>query len=332
MQLIYPIIICNYFIQQKSIQSYKSHKISVQTLMVAFPNCKINLGLNIIRKRNDGYHDLETVFYPVPLTDALEVIRNEVSSFKSQDISFKNKEPKTQNLQATSNQQLATCNFSSTGLPINGAESDNLCVMAYKLLKQDLPDLPNIKMHLHKVIPMGAGLGGGSADGAFALKLLNNKFQLQLSQQQLIAYALRLGSDCPFFIINKPCFATGRGEIMQPISLDLSAYQLIIVNPKIHIGTGWAFRNITPQTPKKSVQIIIKQPIETWKEELVNDFQIPAINQHKEIGFIINTLYQQGAFYSAMTGSGSTVFGLFAKEIVPQLAFPEHYFVHFASI
>jgi 4-diphosphocytidyl-2-C-methyl-D-erythritol kinase len=324
MQLIYPIIICNYFIQQKSIQSYKSHKISVQTLMVAFPNCKINLGLNIIRKRNDGYHDLETVFYPVPLTDALEIIRNEVSSFKSQDTGFK--QP------STVDGRRSTVDFISTGLPINGAESDNLCVIAYQLLKQDFPDLPNIKMHLHKVIPMGAGLGGGSADGAFALKLLNNKFQLQLSQQQLITYALQLGSDCPFFILNKPCFATGRGEIMQPINLDLSAYQLVIVNPKIHIGTGWAFSNITPQTPKKSIQTIIQQPIETWKDELVNDFQTPAINQYPAIGEAIHQLYQQGAVYSAMTGSGSTVFGLFAKEIVPQLTFPEHYFVHAASI
>lgn len=276
--------------------------------MVSFPNCKINLGLNIIRKRNDGYHDLETVFYPVPLTDALEIVRQ----------------------RSTVDVQQSTVNFSSTGLTINGSESDNLCVKAYHLLAQDFPKLPSITMHLHKVIPMGAGLGGGSADGAFALKLLNEKCQLQLTSEQLIAYALQLGSDCPFFILNKPCFATSRGEIMQPINLDLSAYKLVIVNPKIHIGTGWAFSNITPQTPKKSIQTIIQQPIETWKGELVNDFQAPAIKQYPAIGTAIDQLYQQGAVYSAMTGSGSTVFGLFSKDAKPQLSFPDNYFIHFA--
>ncbi len=273
--------------------------------MVSFPNCKINLGLNIIRKRNDGYHDLETIFYPVQLTDALEII--------CQPSTVDSPQP--------------TVNFSSTGLPIHGSESDNLCVKAYYLLQQDFPDLPAITMHLHKVIPMGAGLGGGSADGAFALSLLNDKFQLQLTQAQLIAYALLLGSDCPFFIVNKPCFATSRGEIMQPIDLDLSAYQLVIVNPKIHISTGWAFSNIIPQATKKSIQTIIKQPIESWKNELVNDFQMPAIQAYPAIVEAINILYQQGAVYSAMTGSGSTVFGLFTKGVIPKLSFPEHYFV-----
>ena len=286
--------------------------------MVVFPNCKINLGLNIIRKRNDGYHDLETVFYPVPLTDALELI-------KIQDASFKNSE-------LTSNLQPATCNFSSSGLTINGSETDNLCVKAYQLLKQDFPDLPSIKMHLHKVIPMGAGLGGGSADGAFALQLLNTKFQLELSTEQLIAYALQLGSDCPFFIVNRPCFATSRGEIMQPINLDLSAYQLVLVNPKIHIGTGWAFSNISPKEPATSIQEIIQQPVATWKDALKNDFQQPAIKQYPAIGEAINQLYQEGAVYSAMTGSGSTVFGLFEKNKKLHLKFPENYFVHNALL
>lgn len=278
--------------------------------MVAFPNCKINLGLNIIRKRNDGYHDLETVFYPVPLTDALEVVR-ELSTVDG---------------------QRSTVNFTSTGLTINGTENDNLCVKAYQLLKQDFPDLPTVKMHLHKVIPMGAGLGGGSADGAFALQLLNNKFHLQLTTEQLITYALQLGSDCPFFIINKPCFATSRGEIMQPIDLDLSAYQLVLVNPQIHIGTGWAFSNITPQVPTISIQEIIQQPVTTWKDALVNDFQAPAVQQYPAIGEAIHQLYQQDAVYSAMTGSGSTVFGLFEKDAKPQLSFPENYFVYSALL
>ncbi len=275
--------------------------------MLIFPNCKINLGLNIIRKRSDGYHDLETIFYPVELKDALEI----------------NRQP------STVNRQPSTANFASSGLTINGSVIDNLCVKAYQLLKTDFPGLPSIKMHLHKVIPMGAGLGGGSADGAFTLKLLNNKFQLQLTEEQLINYALQLGSDCPFFIVNKPCFATGRGEIMQPINLDLSAYLLVIINPKIHIGTGWAFGNIVPQVPKKSLQQIIQQPIETWKEELVNDFEKPATNQYPEIGKIKEILYQQGAIYSAMTGSGSTVFGIFHKHQKLSFNLPAHYFVWF---
>lgn len=273
--------------------------------MLVFPNCKINLGLNIIRKRSDGYHNLETVFYPVQLKDALEIIRQP----------------------ATANYQLSSVNFSSTGLTINGSESDNLCIKAYQLLQQDFTDLSPIKMHLHKVIPMGAGLGGGSANGAFALQLLNDIFQLKLTTGQLVNYALQLGSDCPFFIINKPCFATGRGEIMQPINLDLSAYQIVIVNPKIHISTGWAFGNITPQIPQKTIQQIIKQPIQTWRNELVNDFEKPAINQYPEIGNIKNMLYEQGAVYSSMTGSGSTVFGLFDKQQKLQFYFPEHYYI-----
>lgn len=284
--------------------------------MVSFPNCKINLGLNIIRKRADGYHDLETVFYPVAFRDVLEVIKFQDTSFKVQELSN----------QYPDSYRKSTINFSSTGLPINGPKSDNLCVKAYHLLQQHFPDLPAVQMHLHKVIPMGAGLGGGSADGAFALQLLNNIFKLNLSNQQLINYALQLGSDCPFFIDNKPCFATSRGEKMQPIDLNLSTYQLVIINPKIHIGTSWSFGNITPQIPTTSILQIIQHPIETWKNELINDFEKPAINKYPEIGNIINTLYNNGAIYSAMTGSGSSVFGIFPKKKIVYFSFPEHYF------
>ncbi len=270
--------------------------------MVTFPNCKINLGLHITRKRQDGYHDLETVFYPVQLRDALEVIR----------------EPAMVDGQSS-------IDFSSTGLAISGDVSTNLCVKAYHLLQKDFPQLPAVKMHLHKTIPMGAGLGGGSADGAFALKLLNDKFHLGLAEQQLINYALQLGSDCPFFIINKPCFATGRGEIMQPIPLDLSAYKFVLVNPQIHINTGWAFSNITPQQPSTSIQTIIQQPIESWKDSLVNDFEKPAINQYPEIGLIKKQLYSKGAVYASMTGSGSTVVGLFNNDMDVHFSFPQYF-------
>jgi 4-diphosphocytidyl-2-C-methyl-D-erythritol kinase len=218
--------------------------------MVVFPNCKINLGLNISGKRSDGYHDLETFFYPVQLKDAIEVI--ESSSFQ----------------------------FSTSGLTIDGDNQKNLCVKAWHLLKKDLPHLPAIQMHLHKAIPMGAGLGGGSADGAFTLKLLNKKFDLRFTEKQLIDHSLQLGSDCPFFIINKPCYATGRGEDLEQIYLDLNNYKIVIVHPGIHISTAWAFENITPQKPTRSVKDIIQQPIETWKNDLKNDFEEPVFTKY----------------------------------------------------
>jgi 4-diphosphocytidyl-2-C-methyl-D-erythritol kinase len=270
--------------------------------MVLFPNCKINIGLNITRKRTDGYHDLETVFYPVQLRDALEVVRAEEQT------------------------------FTVTGLPVAGNTEDNLCSKAYALLKQNFPDLVPVSVHLHKAIPMGAGLGGGSADGAFMLQLLNKKFALQLSQKQLLYYALELGSDCPFFIINKPSFATGRGEKLTPVNLDLSAYQLVIVNPGIHVSTREAFAKLTPATPVKSIQKIIEQPISLWEDELVNDFEKPVFALYPAIAEIKKTLYQSGAVYASMTGTGSTVFGLFDKNHTPDLAFPDSYFVKSISL
>ena len=188
-------------------------------------------------------------------------------------------------------------------------------------------------MHLHKAIPMGAGLGGGSADGAFALALLNNKLALNISTPQLINYALQLGSDCPFFIINKPCFATSRGEEMHLLQLDLSAYDIIIINPKIHIATAWAFANIIPSKPKKSIQQIIQQPIETWKTELENDFEEPVFKQYPIIKNIKETLYNNNAVYAAMTGTGSTVFGIFKRENKPDtLTFDKEYFVKWVNV
>ncbi len=251
--------------------------------MLFFPNCKINLGLHILNKREDGFHNIETVFYPLNIKDALEVIPH-------------------------SGEQLQ---FTQTGLTVAGSEADNICVKAYHLLKKDFPQLPAVQMHLHKIIPMGAGLGGGSADGAFTLQLLNTKFHLNLSKEQLIDYALQLGSDCPFFIANKPCYATSRGEILQPVILDLSAYKIAVVNPGIHINTGWAFSQLTPATSLKSIQQIITQPIQSWKDELLNDFEIPVFKAHPEIKAIKESLYSSGAVYAAMSGSGSTVFGIF---------------------
>lgn len=271
--------------------------------MISFPNAKINLGLNIIQKRADGFHDLETIFYPVPgLRDALEIVHGNATG--------------------------GTLNFTYSGLEIAGDTTNNLCSKAYHLLKKDFPELPSIQMHLHKTIPMGAGLGGGSADGAFTLTMVNQQFGLGLNEQQLISYALMLGSDCPFFIRNQPSYATGRGENMQPVSLDLSMYRFVLINPGIHVSTAWAFSQLQPGKPKKSCLAIIQQAVTNWKNQLVNDFEIPVMQAHPEIQTIREELYQQGAVYASMTGSGSTVYGIFEKNQSAHFNFPPSYFIY----
>ena len=276
--------------------------------MVVFPNCKINLGLQILAKRNDGFHNIETVFYPIQLKDALEII------------SFDNTEQVI---------------FSSSGYPINGNTKDNLCLRAYYLLKKDFPHLPFVKIHLHKNIPMGAGLGGGSADAAFTLQLLNNLFCLNIPVNRLLDYSLQLGSDCPFFIMNTPCLGLGRGELLEEIKLDLSAYKIVIVNPGIHINTGEAFANLNLETNDPnyiSLKNIIQQPIETWQHNLKNDFEIPVFKKHPVIKNIKEALYKQGAIYAAMSGTGSTVFGLFKKEESPDLNFDPGFLIQNISL
>lgn len=253
--------------------------------MVSFPNCKINLGLRILRKRNDGYHDLETVFYPLPHFDIIELIHG------SDDLVF-----------------------SGSGLRVAGEPANNLCFKAIQLLKKDFPELPAMRMHLHKNIPMGAGLGGGSADGAFTLQLINQKFRLGLSREQLLGYALQLGSDCPFFIINKPCIAYGRGEQLEEISIDLSDYGVLLVHPGIHVNTAEAFSGINPAEPAKPVRTIIQQPVNTWKNELINDFETTVFSKYPAIKSIKESLYSKGAIYAALSGSGSTVYGIFEDQ------------------
>ena len=268
--------------------------------MVTFPNCKINIGLHVTGKRADGYHNLETVFYPLPLYDCLEIIT----------LSDNNTEPA----------------LTTSGLSINGSAADNICLKAWHLLKTDFPALPAVAMHLHKAIPMGAGLGGGSADGAFMLSMLNEKYNLGQNERQLIDYALTLGSDCPFFIINKPCFGSGRGEMLQPIHLDLSRYYFVIINPDIHVNTGWAFRQIQIHPPAYPILEAVQGSVEAWKDTVVNDFEKGVATQYPAIADIKEVLYKQGAVYASMTGSGSTVFGLFAAN--PSLpAFPREYLV-----
>ncbi|MEJ0106037.1 MAG: 4-(cytidine 5'-diphospho)-2-C-methyl-D-erythritol kinase [Bacteroidota bacterium] len=268
--------------------------------MIVFPNCKINLGLNITRKRSDGYHTIETVFIPLTLKDVLEIIH--------------------------ANESREPVQYSGSGLTVAGETENNLCIKAYHLLKKDFPQLPPLKLHLHKTIPAGAGLGGGSADGAFTLQLLNKKFDLGLSAEQLIGYALQLGSDCPFFIYNKPCFATGRGEIIEPVNADLSAYKFLLVHPGIHINTGIAFSKLTPAVPSISIKEIIQQPIITWKALLKNDFEEPVFKDYPEIKKIKDSLYESGAIYASMSGSGSTVYGIFEKKHDISHSFPQHYF------
>lgn len=269
--------------------------------MISFPNCKINLGLHILHKREDGFHDLETVFYPVGLKDALEIIQQ--SDNKEEVI------------------------FTQSGLLIDTKPADNLCSRAWQLLKKDFPDLPAIRLHLHKQIPMGAGLGGGSADAAFTLSLLNDKFRLGLGDEQLLAYAASLGSDAPFFVLNKPCYATGRGEILKPVSVDLSAYTIVLVNPGIHINTGWAFSQLTPAVPPVSLATIIGQPISLWQQSMRNDFEMPVFEKYPAIAAIKERLYNEGAVYASMSGSGSTVFGIFEKAPTAPLFQDQAYFV-----
>lgn len=268
--------------------------------MIVFPNCKINLGLHILQKREDGYHNLETVFYPIPLTDALEIIPNHSSG---------------------------TAVLTISGLELGIDQEENICIKAWRLLKNDFKELPFVSIHLHKIIPPGAGLGGGSADGAFTLLQLNKQFRLELSKEQLVNYALQLGSDCPFFIINRPCFSQGRGEILDPIQLDLSSYAIILVNPGIHIHTGWAFSQLDMDRNHLSLEETIGLPVSEWKDRLANDFEKPVFEQYPAIKKIKDLLYQSGALYASMSGSGSTVYGIFNKSVNPVLSFPSTYLV-----
>ncbi len=260
--------------------------------MLSFPNCKINLGLHILDKRSDGFHNIESVFYPVSWCDVLEVIESK------------------------------TFDFFLDGRKVEGKTADNSCVKAYQLLK-DKYKLPPVKIFLLKNIPAGAGLGGGSSDGAFMLKLLNEKFGLNISKQELKGLAARLGSDCPFFIENKPVTVTGRGEVMSEAAVTLKDFFIVIIYPSVPVNTAWAYGELAKQRKagkklsdyEKPLQKIIQLPVEEWSKFLQNDFEEIIFAQHPEIAQIKNDLLQQGAVYSSMSGSGSSVFGVFRKEI-----------------
>ena len=250
--------------------------------MITFPNAKINLGLNIVSKRSDGYHNIETVFYPVRLYDALEI----VPAVKE------------------------TTTFTQTGMLIDGDPEKNLVFKAYRLLQKQYA-IPEIDIYLQKNIPFGAGLGGGSSDAAFMLKLLNDFADLHLSNKQLERYARQLGADCAFFIQNRAVFAEGTGTIFTPVSVSLKGYYLIIVKPDVHVSTQEAYARIIPQSPQESIRDMIRCPVETWKNRLVNDFEAGVFARFPEIKTIKQKLYEKGAVYASMSGSGSSVFGVF---------------------
>ena len=253
--------------------------------MLRFPNAKINLGLFITRRREDGYHDLETVFYPVhTLRDALEIVP---AAGREGELHL-------------------------TGLPVGGDKGGNLVWRAYILLKERYPQsVPALDIYLHKAIPMGAGLGGGSADAAFLLQMLNDYCEIGLDGATLEAFALQLGSDCPFFIRNTPQYARGRGEIMEPIALDLSPYRIEVVCPEVHVSTRAAFSRVMPKPAPFDLRTLPQVPVSEWREVLRNDFEESVFTQFPEIKAIKERMYGEGAVYASMSGSGSAVFGVF---------------------
>ena len=284
--------------------------------MITFPIAKINLGLNIVERRTDGYHNLETVFYPVAINDALEltIMNPKFPSDVDCDI-------KVSNISVGDDEQQLRDLWSL-------CSEKNLVVRAYQILKQDFKQMPRVHAHLWKGIPTQAGMGGGSSDCAYAIRLLNEMFTLGLTDEQMIGYATRLGADCPFFILSRPAYAEGIGERLQPVSLDLSSYYIAVVRPDIPVPTKEAFSLVKPAKPAKNCRDIVMQPIETWREELVNDFEQSVFALHPEIGAVKQRLYDLGAVYAAMSGSGSAVFGIFRDEIKIGEYFPTDVFTY----
>lgn len=260
--------------------------------MITFPCAKINLGLNIVSKRPDGYHNLETVFYPIPLTDALEI--------KYMDEKFPSESP---------------CDLKITGNDVDCNEEDNLVIKAYQLLAADF-QLPRVHAHLVKRIPTQAGLGGGSSDAAYMIRLLDERFRLNIGIPEMERYAAKLGADCAFFITADPSYAEGIGDVLMPVDVPgagLGGYYLAVVKPSVAVSTLDAYAAIVPKTPAKCCRDIVRQPIETWKDELVNDFEAPIFAMHPELAAIKQSLYDAGAVYAAMSGSGSALFGIFRE-------------------
>jgi 4-diphosphocytidyl-2-C-methyl-D-erythritol kinase len=292
-------LIINYQFYIWKINQTRNNGFKHRNMNTSYPCAKINLGLNIVSKRPDGYHDIETVFYPIGLCDRLEIEKRDDAA-------------------------LPYCRLNLNGMAIDGQVKDNLVVKAYSLLKESYPQIPNISASLTKNIPSQAGMGGGSSDCAFMIRMLNSEFNLGLSNGEMRTFAAKLGADCAFFITPSPAFATGIGERLETINLDLSRYAFGIVKPPVAVSTKEAFANVKPHKPSKCCKDIVMQPIETWKYELENDFEESIFMNHKEIGEIKQTLYRMGAVYAAMSGSGSAVFGIFNQV-------PEDFNSHFKN-
>lgn len=253
--------------------------------MICFPNAKINLGLNIVRKRDDGFHDIETVFYPIMWQDVLEVVPSSKEGF----------------------------NLKTSGIAIHSELNDNLLFKAYQLIKE-YTAVPNIDVYLHKTLPMGAGLGGGSSDAAFFINVLNNEFDLKLSDSDNFSIAKTLGSDCAFFLNNKPVYAFHKGDEFKEVTIDLSAYYVAVIYPNIHSNTKEAYSLVKPYHPEFSILDVVSKPIDQWKNLLINDFEPSIFNLYPIVSDTKNWLYEQGAIYASMSGSGSAVFGLFTEK------------------
>jgi len=262
--------------------------------MICFPNAKINLGLNVVRKRADGYHDIETIFYPIPIKDALEISAADEFS------------------------------FTQSGIAIDGDAGNNLVVKAVDLLRRRC-ELPSFNIHLLKAIPFGAGLGGGSSDAAFTLTLLNDYFDLKLTNPELESLAAELGADCPFFIRNSPVFAEGVGNIFQPVDVSLAGYFMCLVKPDIFVSTPAAYSMITPKAAAASVKDIVKRPVAEWRDNLLNDFESGIVALYPRIGEIKQMLYDAGAVYASMSGSGSSVYGIFTEKTNLLASFSDDY-------
>ncbi len=252
--------------------------------MVIFSNAKINIGLNIIEKRTDGFHNIESVFYPIGYKDVLEIIKADKK-----------------------------LSFNNTGIVIDAKLEDNLIIKAYNLIKNDY-DIAPVKIHLHKTIPIGAGLGGGSSNAVYMLKLLNNFFELNINNSKLTDYARKIGSDCAFFVKNTPVFAFQKGDEFSEINIDLSGYNIVVIKPNVFVGTKEAYAGIVPEKTKNSLKEQIRRPIAEWKNNIKNDFEFGIIKKYPEIAQIKNDLYKQGAIYTSMSGSGSSVYGIFDKQ------------------
>jgi 4-diphosphocytidyl-2-C-methyl-D-erythritol kinase len=252
--------------------------------MIVFPNAKINIGLHIINKRSDGYHNIETCFYPIAWKDILEIIpANELS-------------------------------FSTSGISIPGDPKDNLCIRAYKILKE-VYDLPPVKIHLHKIVPMGAGLGGGSSDAAFTISLLNEKFGLGISEEQKTNYASKLGSDCAFFIKNEPIFATQKGDVWEEVKpISLNSYHLVVIYPQIHVSTALAYQSVVKRGESQNLKEKLNLPIERWKSAIDNDFEKSVFPAFPALISLKALMYKENAIYASMSGSGSAIYGIFEKE------------------